>query len=52
MTAPLTAQVISLDGKARIKVTRGPLLVGYFTTPEDITEHGLPVELAELEVTA
>lgn len=51
MTFPLTARVISLDGTPTIKVTRGPLLIGYFATPETITEHGLPVELAELEVT-
>jgi hypothetical protein len=45
------ATVISLDGKPVIRVrTVTGLAVGYFTSPSDIHDHGIPVDPADIEV--
>jgi hypothetical protein len=44
------AEVITLDNRKVIRVTDGPRLVGYFRRIEDITDHGLAIDLADVEI--
>lgn len=48
------AEVINLNGRAVIRVTTAEFgtSVGYFASPEAIHDHGLPVDLADVEVVA
>lgn len=48
---PYDAEVILLDGRPTIRVRQGSRLVGYFTHVEDIKDHGLPIEMADLHIT-
>lgn len=45
-----TAEVIQLDGRTRIKVCAGEYLVGYFARMEDVHDHGLPIDPADITI--